>query len=172
VFDLDPDPKLDWQLMLDAAELTRTLLDELGLESFCKTSGGKGLHVVVPIQRGGDWDGVKSFAQAIAQHLANTIPERFSAKMGPQNRVGKIFVDYLRNNRGSSTVAAFSARARHGMGVSTPVRWSEVPKLESGDQWNVRNIAQRFAELNDDPWADYGRTRQKITATVRNKLRR
>jgi len=172
VFDLDPDPKLDWQMMLDAAQLTRTLLDALGLKSFCKTSGGKGLHIVVPIQRGGDWDSVKSFAQAIAQHLANTIPERFSAKMGPQNRVGKIFIDYLRNNRGSSTVAAFSARARHGMGVSTPVRWSEVPKLESGDQWNVRNVVQRLAEIDDDPWAGFERARQKITATLRNRLRR
>jgi bifunctional non-homologous end joining protein LigD len=170
VFDLDPDPALGWDRMLDAAQLTRAVLDELGLVSFCKTSGGKGLHVIVPLTRHAGWDEVREFAQAIAEHMARTVPERFSAKMGPRNRVGKIFVDYLRNNRGSSTVAAFSARARPGMGVSVPLAWDEVASVSSGNQWTIRTVGERVAALAGDPWAEYWTTRQRVTAAMRKKL--
>ena len=126
VFDLDPDAALGWERMIEAAQLTRSLLDELGLESFCKTSGGKGLHVVVPLAKQAGWDEVKDFSQAVAQHMAATLPKYFSAKMGAQNRKQKIFVDYLRNNRGSEhgrrILGARAARPRRvraaGMGRS------------------------------------------------------
>ncbi|WP_027798789.1 DNA ligase D [Paraburkholderia dilworthii] len=170
VFDLDPDPSLGWERMIEAAQLTRSLLDELGLASFCKTSGGKGLHVVVPLSKHAGWDEVKEFSQAVAQHMASTLPKYFSAKMGAQNRKQKIFVDYLRNNRGSSTVAAFSVRARPGLGVSVPLAWDEVAATAGGDQWNIRNLHERLSELKSDPWADYAKTRQRITAAMRKRL--
>ena len=170
VFDLDPDPALGWDKMIEAAQLTRTLLDELGLESFCKTSGGKGLHVVVPLAKQAGWDEVKAFSQAVAQHMAATLPKHFAAKMGPQNRKRKIFVDYLRNNRGSSTVAAFSARARPGLGVSVPLAWEEVASTTAGDQWNIANLHERLESLRHDPWADYAKTRQRITAAMKKRL--
>ncbi len=170
VFDLDPDASLGWERMIEAAQLTRSLLEELGLESFCKTSGGKGLHVVVPLAKQAGWDEVKDFSQAVAQHMATTLPKYFSAKMGAQNRKQKIFVDYLRNNRGSSTVAAFSARARPGLGVSVPLAWDEVAATTAGDQWNIGNLHERLAELKSDPWAAYAKTRQRITAAMKKRL--
>jgi len=170
VFDLDPDASLGWERMIEAAQLTRSLLDELGLQSFCKTSGGKGLHVVVPLAKHAGWDEVKEFSQAVAQHMAATLPRHFSAKMGAQNRRKKIFVDYLRNNRGSSTVAAFSTRARAGLGVSVPLAWDEVAGTTAGDQWNIANLHERLAGLRGDPWAGYAKTRQRITAAMKKRL--
>ncbi|PRY03471.1 DNA ligase D [Paraburkholderia sp. BL25I1N1] len=170
VFDLDPDAALGWERMIEAAQLTRSLLEELGLKSFCKTSGGKGLHVVVPLAKQAGWDEVKDFSQAVAQHMAATLPKYFSAKMGAQNRKQKIFVDYLRNNRGSSTVAAFSARARPGLGVSVPLAWDEVAGTKGGDQWTIENLHERLADLKSDPWADYAKTRQRITAAMKKRL--
>ncbi|MFM0312880.1 DNA ligase D [Paraburkholderia sp. RL17-383-BIF-A] len=170
VFDLDPDASLGWVRMIEAAQLTRSLLEELGLTSFCKTSGGKGLHVVVPLEKQAGWDEVKDFSQAVAQHMAATLPKYFSAKMGAQNRKQKIFVDYLRNNRGSSTVAAFSARARPGLGVSVPLTWDEVATSTGGDQWTIENLHERLADLKSDPWADYAKTRQRINAAMKKRL--
>jgi bifunctional non-homologous end joining protein LigD len=170
VFDLDPDAALGWERMIEAAQLTHALLDELGLVSFCKTSGGKGLHIVVPLTKHEGWDEVKAFSQAVAQHMATTLPKNFAAKMGAQNRKGKIFVDYLRNNRGSSTVAAYSARARPGLGVSVPLTWDEVPETTAGDQWNIANLHERLQSLREDPWAAYAKTRQRITAAMRKRL--
>ncbi|SFT48226.1 DNA ligase D [Paraburkholderia aspalathi] len=170
VFDLDPDASLGWERMIEAAQLTRSLLEELGLTSFCKTSGGKGFHVVVPLAKHAGWDEVKTFSQAVAQRMATTLPKYFSAKMGAQNRKQKIFVDYLRNNRGSSTVAAFSARARPGLGVSVPLSWDEVATTTNGDQWTIENVHERLADLKRDPWANYAKTRQRITAAMRKRL--
>jgi bifunctional non-homologous end joining protein LigD len=170
VFDLDPGDGLGWDRMQAAARLTRELLAELGLESFCKTSGGKGLHVVAPLTPQAGWDEVKGFSQAVAQHMASTLPKYFSAKMGKQNRRDKIFVDYLRNNRGSSTVAAFSLRARPGMGASVPVGWDELDATTSGDQWNIGNLRERLETLKTDPWSEYARTRQRITASMKKRL--
>ncbi len=170
VFDLDPGEGLGWDRMKEAARLTRELLEELGLESFCKTSGGKGLHVVVPLTPQSGWDEVKGFSQAVAQHMAGALPKFFSAKMGKQNRRDKIFVDYLRNNRGSSTVAAFSVRARPGMGASVPISWDELDATTSGDQWNIGNLHERLDTLKADPWSQYAKTRQRITASMKKRL--
>jgi bifunctional non-homologous end joining protein LigD len=170
VFDLDPGEGLGWDRMKEAARLTRELLEELGLLSFCKTSGGKGLHVVVPLTPQAGWDEVKGFSQAVAQHMANALPKYFSAKMGKQNRQDKIFVDYLRNNRGSSTVAAYSLRARPGIGASVPIGWDELDATTAGDQWNIGNLHERLEELDADPWSDYAKTKQRITAAMKKRL--
>ena len=126
VFDLDPGEGVTWQQIQEGTELTRSLLEQLGLASFLKTSGGKGLHVVVPIAPKDDWDTVKALSKAIVEHMATVIPERFVAKSGPKNRVGRIFVDYLRNGFGATTACAWSARARPGLGISVPCAWSEL----------------------------------------------
>jgi bifunctional non-homologous end joining protein LigD len=165
-FDLDPGEGVKWPLIQESAQLVQVFLNELGLKSFLKTSGGKGLHVVVPIRRLRDWDTVKGFSQAIVQHLTATIPSRFTAKSGPRNRVGKIFIDYLRNGFGATTVSAWSARARPGLGVSVPLAWEELPSLPSSSRWSVSNIHERLDKGND-PWADYGKTRQSIIPAMK-----
>ncbi|MEX3969763.1 DNA ligase D [Paraburkholderia caribensis] len=137
ILDLDPDPQLDWSVMVEAAMLTRVVLDELGLQSYCKTSGGKGVHIIVPLAPVHTWQEVKGFSHAIARHLAKIIPQRFSAVSGPRNRIGKIFVDYLRNGKGATTAIALSPRARPGLPISMPVQWDELPELSGAADWNV-----------------------------------
>ncbi len=166
VFDLDPGEGVAWQQVQEAAQLTQSLLAQLGLVGFLKTSGGKGLHVVVPLRRQHGWDAVKGFAQAVVQHMSDTIPQRFVAKSGPKNRVGKIFVDYLRNGRGATTVSAWSARARPGMGVSVPLAWDELPAVTGGDHWTVRNVEERL-KVGNSPWKDYGRSSLSLTAAMK-----
>jgi bifunctional non-homologous end joining protein LigD len=138
------------------------MLDLLGLESFLKTSGGKGLHVVVPLKPRWDYDEVKDFSERLVQHMAATIPKLFVAKSGARNRVGRIFIDYLRNGKGATTIAAFSARARPGLGVSVPVAWRELPKLLAADQWNIANVHERLKKLRSDPWKDYRKVKQTL----------
>ncbi len=167
VFDLDPGDGVPWPRMQEAATLTRALLDELGLKSWLKTSGGKGLHVVVPIAPRLDYDNVKGFSQAVVQHLAQTIPSRFVAKSGGSNRVGRIFVDYLRNGHGATTAAAFSARARPGLGVSMPVAWEQLAALKGGAQWTIATAREHLSFQKADPWADYTGTRQTLTAAMK-----
>jgi bifunctional non-homologous end joining protein LigD len=165
-FDLDPGEELQWGHMQEAAQLVHFFLNELGLKSFLKTSGGKGLHLVVPIERLRDWDTVKGFSQAIVEHLAKTIPQRFVAKSGPSNRKGKIFIDYLRNGFGATTVSAWSVRARSGLGVSVPLAWEELAGLTSGDRWTASNIQTRLDKGND-PWSDYEASRQGILSAMK-----
>jgi bifunctional non-homologous end joining protein LigD len=165
-FDLDPGDGVPWPRVQEAAMLVRTMLDELGLPAFLKTSGGKGLHVVVPLKRHYGWDSVKDFSQAVVAHLATTIPDRFVAKSGPKNRVGKIFVDYLRNGFGATTVAAWSVRARPGLGVSVPIEWDELPHIGSGAHWRLENIEQRIA-IGNDPWAELDKRRSGLAAAMR-----
>ncbi|NVI04132.1 DNA ligase D [Paraburkholderia youngii] len=170
IFDLDPDPNLPWSAMLEAAELLKVVLDEIGLRSFPKTSGGKGFHVVVPLTRRQAWSEAKEFAQAVARHMSRVVPDRFSAVLGPKNRINRIFIDYLRNGRGASTVAPFSVRARSGMAVSMPVSWDELRRVGRGDEWTMRKAIERQRSLKFDPWEDYWRTRQGITAAMRRAV--
>ncbi|WP_338802414.1 DNA ligase D [Pseudomonas sp. RSB 5.4] len=170
VLDLDPDPALPWKSMVEATALTLTVLDELGLKAFLKTSGGKGIHLVVPLTRKLGWDEVKDFSHAIVSHMAKLLPERFSAVSGPKNRVGRIFIDYLRNGLGATTICAYAARTREGLPVSVPIYREEVAELKGADQWNVSNVHQRLAEVGDEPWADLKKTRQSITADMRKRL--
>jgi len=156
-FDLDPGKGVAWQAVQEAAVLLHNFLDELGLPAFVKTSGGKGLHVIVPIIRRYDWDTAKGFSRAVVQHMADVLPGRFSAKSGPRNRVGKIFIDYLRNGFGATTVAAWSLRARAGMGVSVPITWEEVEMLNGGDHWTLTSIEERL-NVGNQPWAGYDKS--------------
>jgi bifunctional non-homologous end joining protein LigD len=167
VFDLDPGERVAWPRMLEAATLVHSFLDELGLESWLKTSGGKGLHVVVPLAPKLDWDTVKGFSQAVVDQLAEVVPDRFSAKSGAANRVGKIFVDYIRNSHGATTAAAFSARARPGLGVSMPVDWSQLGSLKSGAQWTITNAREYLSFQKEDPWAGYWRCKQTLAKAMK-----
>ena len=160
-FDLDPGDGVSWPQMQQAALLVRTLVEELGLAAFIKTSGGKGVHIVIPLKRLHDWATVKGFSQAVVQHLARTIPQCFVAKSGPKNRVGKIFVDYLRNGFGATTVCAWSARARPGMGVSVPIAWDELANLKSSAHWTVQNVASRL-HFGNAPWATYAASSRSL----------
>lgn len=164
VFDLDPGDGVRWDQVQEAALLVRGMLTELGLQSWLKTSGGKGLHVVAPLTPGAGWDAVLAFSQAVVQHLARVIPQRFVDRMGAGNRVGRIFVDYLRNKHGATTAAAFSARSRPGLGVSMPIAWDDLPALQRSDQWNVRTAREHLSFQQSDPWADYWKCKQDLKA--------
>jgi bifunctional non-homologous end joining protein LigD len=164
IFDLDPGEGVTWQHVQEAALLVRGMLQELKLQSWLKTSGGKGLHIVVPLTPRHDWDTVKGLSEAVVQHLAKVIPQRFVAKPGAGNRIGRIFVDYLRNSHGATTAAAFSARSRPGLGVSMPISWDALGTLQRSDQWNVRTAREYLSFQQADPWADYAACKQTLTA--------
>ncbi|MDO7897556.1 DNA ligase D [Pseudomonas citrulli] len=170
VLDLDPDPALPWKSMVEATQLTLSVLDELGLKAFLKTSGGKGIHIVVPLTRKLGWDEVKGFSHAIVSHIAKLLPDRFSAVSGPKNRVGRIFIDYLRNGLGATTICAYAARTREGLPVSVPIYRDEVAQLKGANLWNVHNVHERLAEVGHEPWADLKKTRQSITADMRRRI--
>lgn len=170
VLDLDPDPALPWKRMVEATQLTLTVLDELGLKAFLKTSGGKGIHLVVPLTRKLGWDEVKDFSHGIVSHMAKMLPERFSAVSGPKNRVGRIFIDYLRNGLGATTICAYAARTRDGLPVSVPIFREEVGDLKGGNQWTIHNVHERLAQVGDEPWKEMKKTRQSITAEMRRRI--
>lgn len=166
VFDLDPGAGVTWRQVIEAAKLMRAFLQHLNLPAFIKTSGGKGLHIIVPLKKVHDWDTVKNFSQAIVVHLAKTIPQRFVAKSGPKNRVGKIFIDYLRNSSGATTASAWSARARPGLGISVPLDWNELKTLKSADHWTIRTAHKRL-NTGNKPWAGYSKAACTLSAAIK-----
>jgi bifunctional non-homologous end joining protein LigD len=169
VFDLDPDPEVPWDRVVEAAILLKTRLHTLDLESFVKTTGGKGLHVVVPLRPSVPWDDAFPFSMALAEGLANRAPKAFTTVMSKAQRKGLILIDTLRNRRGSTSVAAYSTRARPQGPLSVPVAWEELgPKLRS-DHFTVATLPARLAAL-EDPWAAYFKTRQRITAAMKREL--
>lgn len=169
-FDLDPGPEVGWPEVIAGARLLRRRLAELGLKSFVKTSGGKGLHLVVPIRRRNGWEEAKAFAGAVARELARQHPDRFTAEMKKAKREGRIFLDYLRNDRGATTVAAYSTRARAGAPVSTPIRWDELNRAMTPDRYRIDNLPGRLAALKSDPWPEFFKVRQGITRSMREKV--
>src|SRR5690348_17901270 len=162
VFDLDPGDDVAWDRVVAAARLVRKLLAQLGLESFLRTTGGKGLHVVVPLNPGCPWPQVKEFARAFASSLAQAHPLEFIATASKARRGGLIYVDYLRNSRGATSVASYSLRARPGAPVAMPLRWTELGKLKSGHDFDIHSAPQRLARLRSDPWAGIGELRQNL----------
>jgi bifunctional non-homologous end joining protein LigD len=162
VFDLDPGQGVPWASTCEAAVLVRSLLEMLKLRSWLKTTGGKGLHVVVPIRPEFDYPTVKGFSMAVVQHLARTLPQKIVAVSGPSNRVGKIFIDALRNGQSQSTAAAFSPRARPGLPVSMPITWDELEAVSGPAHWTIADAVGRMRSLKADPWAGFSRSRQSI----------
>lgn len=167
IFDLDPGEGVTWPMVQEGAMLTKVMLTELGLESWLKTSGGKGLHVVVPLAPKLDYAAVSAFSESVVVHMAKTIPSRFVAKSGGRNRIGKIFVDYLRNGHGATTAAAFSARSRPGLGVSIPVSWDQLAELTGGAQWTIVTAGEYLATETADPWKGYRKKRQTLTTALK-----
>jgi bifunctional non-homologous end joining protein LigD len=170
-FDLDPDEGLAWERVTEAAVDIREALRAIGLESFAKTTGGKGLHVVVPLQPRLGWDEVKAFTKWVADQFVAQSPDRFTANMAKRARHGRIYIDYLRNSRGATAIGPYSPRARRGATVSTPLYWEEVEKSIRPEGFTVATLPQRLAALEADPWAEIGKLRQSISAAVRRQVR-
>jgi bifunctional non-homologous end joining protein LigD len=170
IIDLDPDPTVSWKAVIEAAQLVRTLLNKLDLTCFVKTTGGKGLHVVLPLRRVHTWDEVKAFSKGLADHLERLIPDRFIANMSKQKRKGKIYVDYLRNAKGATAIAPYSTRARPEAPVSVPLEWEELSVNMRSDHFTVANVMAHLEGLTRDPWRDYFTVRQKLTPKMKVSL--
>ncbi len=169
IFDLDPDEALGWGTVTEAAAEVRARLKAIGLESLLKTTGGKGLHVVVPIEPEMEWPAAREFAYAFVRSMERAKPSLYLTKMTKSARVGKIYLDYLRNERGATAVAPYSPRARAGMGVSMPLAWSEL-KLKERPVFRVADFAEWRARLKKDPWAGIGGMKQAVTAETRQAV--
>jgi bifunctional non-homologous end joining protein LigD len=165
VLDLDPAEDVPWEATIAAARVVRARLEDHGLASFVKTTGGKGLHVVAPIVRGPSWDECLEFSHGVADDLVREAPQAFVAVMSKARRTGRIYVDYLRNQRGATSVAAYSTRAKPDAPVSTPLAWEELrPDVES-THWTVANLQRRLASLRKDPWAGFAEAARKLPTT-------
>jgi bifunctional non-homologous end joining protein LigD len=164
-FDLDPSEDAGWDAVLTGAHEVRDRLAAAGLASFVKTSGGKGLHVVAPLKPSADWAAVKSFCERIARQMANEHPDRYVAIVSKEARRGRIFVDYLRNGRGATTVCAYSPRARAGAAVSMPLAWDELSTALRPNRYTIDNAAHRLDNLGTDPWAGFFDAAEKLPGT-------
>ena len=170
VFDFDPADDISWETLVEAVHLLKTLLEELGLQTFIKTTGGKGLHVVVPIKPGFEWDEIKAFTKSVAELMVRSFPDRFVATVTKSKRHGKIFVDYLRNADGATAIAPYSLRARANAPVATPIDWKELEHDIRRDHFNVRNLPERLSKMKKDPWAGFFDVRQSITKAMIKKV--
>lgn len=166
VFDLDPGPGLAWADVVDAAHEIKDVLHGCGLESFVKTTGGKGLHVVVPIRPAADWEATKAFCQSVSEHMARQKPDRYTASVALRTRNRRIFVDYLRNTRGATAVAAYSTRARAGAPISAPMTWEELSAGIGPAHFTIPNLPARLRHLKGDPWARIHNVRQKLPQPI------
>jgi len=171
VFDLDPDPSTPWRDVIDGALEVRRRLDELGLESFVKTTGGKGLHVVAPIRRGPTWKDVKEFSTGLSASLVRDQPERWTTQLAKARRGGRMFIDALRNGRGATWVAPWSPRASADAPVSTPIPWSEVTRRLAPERFTVTNLLGRTAWIERDPWAGMKSCVQSLPASRASSVR-
>ena len=172
VFDLDPGPGVEWRRIAEAARLVRERLRSVGLESFLKTTGSKGLHVVVPLRPGAPWDACSTFAHRLAADIARENPKEFVARMAKAERKGKIFIDYLRNTRGATSIAAYSTRATPEAPISVPLAWEELSARLRSDHYTIANLPQRLAELRAEPWAHYWTLRQGLPGDATTRSRR
>ena len=168
--DLDPDPDLPWIRVIEAALDVRGWIEELNLSAFVKTTGGKGLHVVVPIAPSGNWDEVKEFSRRVALAVEADWPKRYTLHMSKERRKGRILLDYLRNGRGATAVEAYSTRSRPGAPVSTPITWEELTSGAEPGAFTLRTVPERLASLRADPWDDYDRARRPISRTMKFAL--
>jgi bifunctional non-homologous end joining protein LigD len=172
VWDLDPGPNVEWRAVVDAARQLRDVLTVLRLASWIKTTGGRGLHVIVPIQRQRPWDECLAFSRQVADALVQADPSRFTTTFAKAGRESKILIDYLRNNRTNTSIAAFSTRARPGALISMPIAWDELTSRLTPAAFTMRTTPRRLSRLRADPWADYWRCRQRITSAALASLDR
>jgi bifunctional non-homologous end joining protein LigD len=163
VFDLDPDPAVKFPDVREAARDVRKLLDAAGLESFAMVTGGKGIHVVVPLNAAQDWEKIKSFAKGVATKLAEHEPDRFVATMSKAKRKGRIFIDWLRNERGATAIAPYSPRAKPAASVATPVSWTELSRIDAANAFTIPLVLRRLKQGKSDPWKGYFSVRQSIS---------
>jgi bifunctional non-homologous end joining protein LigD len=170
VIDLDPSPDVPWATTRATTRELRDRLAGLGLTGFLRTTGGKGLHVVVPLQRRHGWDEVKSFARALCERLAASDRERLTTSASMAKRPGKIYLDYLRNGRGATAIGSYSTRAREGAPVAVPVRWDELDRGLRPDQYTVGNVRRRLASLRGDPWVGFDAAAGRITTAMRKEV--
>ncbi|HEX3601075.1 MAG TPA: DNA ligase D, partial [Lacipirellulaceae bacterium] len=166
VFDLDPGEGVTWKDIVQAARDVRERLESAGLKTYLRTSGGKGLHIVVPLSRRNTWEEFKAFAKSVADAMTRDDPDRYIATMSKAKRRGKVFIDYLRNQRGATAVASYSTRRRAGAPVAAPLGWDELTARTKPDMYNIQNLPTRLKKLKKDPWADFFTTRQSITRPV------
>lgn len=164
IFDLDPDDAIDFEEVKEAAEELRDVLAAVGLQSVPMVTGGKGIHVIVPLAPKAGWDEVKTFARALSQRLADARPDRYVTTMSKAKRKGRIFIDWLRNERGATAVAPYSTRARKGGPVATPVTWTELAALDAANAFTIPVVLQRLAET--DPWAETRAWKQSLTDRI------
>jgi bifunctional non-homologous end joining protein LigD len=162
IFDLDPGDDVTWEEVIAAAVEVKERLKALGLESFVKTTGGKGLHVVSPISPEAKWDKVKAFTKTVAEAMAADTSRKYVALMSKSRRKGRIFVDYLRNGRGATAVAAYSTRARNGAAISVPLTWTELQTGIRANHFTIDNLRQRLSHRKRDPWAGFFTLKQKL----------
>lgn len=162
VFDLDPGEGVEWAQVKAAAREVRKRLQQAGLESFVRLSGGKGLHVVVPIKPGPSWEQAKDFCEAVAKGLAEDKPQRFLATASRAEREGRIFIDWLRNTRGATSVCSWSLRARPDATVAMPIRWEDLSKVTSPGAFTLSVAKTRATRLRSDPWGDIGKLKQSL----------
>ena len=170
ILDLDPDPAVSWNQITETALKLRRTLARIGLVSFIKTTGGKGLHIVVPLVPQYTWEQVRLCAKRLTQDLVQEAPDLYVATMSKAKRDGKIFIDYLRNARSATAVCAYSTRARPSAPVSVPISWEELSHEVRGDCFTIRNVPQRLARLRHDPWHDYESSRRRIPAALLARL--
>lgn len=162
VFDLDPGEGVDWSAIKAAARDVRDRLAEIGLEGFLRLSGGKGLHVVVPIAPGPEWSRAKAFCEAFADAMATRSPDRYVATASKAKRKGVIFIDWLRNGRGATSVASWSLRAREAAGVAMPLRWDELGRAKSGSDYDLERALRRASSLRNDPWSGWEKACRQV----------
>ena len=170
VFDLDPDESLDWRTVVDAAYQVRDELEDLGITSFVRTTGGKGLHVVMAIERRHTWKEMKAFSYGFVRLLARKHPGRYTDNPQKAARKGKIFADYLRNGRGATSVASYSLRAREGAPAATPVTWEELRSIEDPRDFDWQSVPERLTKLSRDPWQDLAKSAVRLTSELKKKV--
>jgi bifunctional non-homologous end joining protein LigD len=172
VFDMDPGTHVSWARVIESARLVRRMLETVGLESFPKTTGGKGLHVVVPLVPRADWRDCLELSRAVAEAIERHDPSLFTTAFAKAGRERKILIDYMRNNRTNTSVAAFSTRARPGAPVSMTLRWDEVKPALDPAAWTIATAERRLSSLRSDPWRDYWKCRQRLPAKAVEAFRR